>query len=187
MAQTFYTQEEIERIRNSAKRLCMIADPRYYNSELSDLVQVCNGYGPDMWSDSLRGTATWLYRNFPEAASIHDWDFKFSDGKPETLRVVNMRFRENNKTKLNSIYPLSKPWLWPLRAVAWCKVETAFRALEIGSETAWKSAYERYGKEDCRYCVSRTPSTNMCHLRHKDASAIGWCRSFTAIDVSSQS
>jgi hypothetical protein len=167
--------------------LGMEADPRYWNADKSDLVYICNGYGPDAWSDKLREIITWIFENFPESADIHDFDFKFSNGDPKTLAIINKRFSDNNSKKLSHLYPMSRPWLYHRRAIAWFKIHTAYRMLQLESESSWKSAYERYSKEDCRYCVSRTPSTNMCHLRNKDTSTIGWCRAFTAIDVSAQS
>lgn len=177
-AKTFYTPAQVEEIRLSAKRLGMLADPRYWNASADDLAQICNGYGPDMWSDSERGSATWIYRNFAEAATIHDFDFKFSDGKPETLRDVNARFARNNSLKLAALYPMSKPWLYGHRAVAWCKITAAYEILVLGSDAAWKSAHDRYSREDCAYCDHN--HANTCMLRMRDVKNFGWCRNFRA-------
>ena len=179
MEKTFYTPELAETIRQSARRLGMQADPRFWNASAETLAQVCNGYGPDMWSDSLRGTATWFYRNFPEAAMIHDWDFKFSDGKDETLILVNKRFSDNNSIKLAALYPMSKPLLYPVRAVAWGKIHLAYRALQLGSDEAWASAHARYAKEDCAYC--RRQDKGLCLVHTRRCADMGWCVDFKSV------
>ena len=176
MEATFYTPREVSVLRDRAKALGMEADPRFWNASPDTLAQVCNGYGPDMWSDSLRGTATWLYGNYPEAAMAHDWDFKFSDGRPETLILVNERFARNNRIKLNALYPLSRPWLYPLRAIAWTKLRLAYRALQLGSDNAWIAAHERYAKEDCQYCRRR--DDERCVVNNAPIADMGWCSEF---------
>lgn len=143
MGETFYTVEVCEKVRLSALCLLMKALPSYYSSSAKRLAEVMNGCGPDSWTDSMRAAASWVYRNYPEGISIHDWDFEHSDGKEETLVVVNKRFWDNNKKKLDSLYPLSKFWLTPVRAWAWAKLEFAYFALKNGSLEAWVDAHRR--------------------------------------------
>lgn len=144
---TFYTPESCEQVRLSALGLHMQADPTFWKASPERLAEVMNGCGPDSWTDSLRCLASWVYRNFPEAIGIHDWDFEHSDGIPATLVKVNNRFHMNNKRKLNQLYPISQPWWYPARAIAWSKIQLAFVALKNDSLSAWISAHERYNPD----------------------------------------
>jgi len=140
---TFYTIRHCEAVRLSARLLRMVARPDFWGTSAMRLAEVMNGCGPDSWTDGMRAFASWVYRNYPEAIAIHDWDFEHSDGILATLQVVNDRFHSNNKLKLDSLYPLSKPWLYPIRAWAWSKLQFAFVALKNGSEPAWIDAHKR--------------------------------------------
>ena len=142
-SKTFYPAYFCEQVRKSAKALRMIARLDFWTEPIETLAQIMNGCGPDSWTDSMRCLASWVYRNFPEAIGIHDFDFEHSDGVEATLQVVNDRFHSNNKKKLNKLYPLSRPWLYPARALAWSKVQLAFVALKNGSLEAWVSAHDR--------------------------------------------
>lgn len=139
----FYPADVCAQVRISALILHMKAHKDFWEEPIDNLAQIMNGCGPDSWTDSMRCLASWVYRNFPEAIGIHDFDFEHSDGKETTLQVVNDRFHANNKKKLNKLYPLSKPWCYPARAFAWSKVQLAFVALKNGSLEAWVSAHDR--------------------------------------------
>lgn len=143
---SYYSEEKCKRIVDSARKLKMYAKPLYYSSLPSELAKIFNGCGPDSWTDGFRRFASWVYRNFEEPVSIHDFDFQFSDGTDEGLKDANERFRKNCKLKLDSIYPLKKVWLYPARAVAWGKIEFAYIALTNGAEEAWQSAHERFSE-----------------------------------------
>ena len=121
----------------------MDAREDFWTATPAELAVILNGCGPSSWSDSLRDCASWVYRNFPEAIAVHDFDYEYADGVIATLVKVNQRFHDNNVKKLDFLYPLSKPWLYPIRAMAWLKVQFAFFALKNGSESAWISAHER--------------------------------------------
>lgn len=142
---SFYTPGKCANIRACALALGMDADPRYWSSTPEELALIFNGCGPDSWKDGLRKAASWVYRTFPEAVSIHDLDFQFSDGTDEGLEKVNNRFLKNSQKKLEFVYPIAtwKVWLYPLRSVAWAKMRVAFFALKNGAEKAWKEAHER--------------------------------------------
>jgi hypothetical protein len=144
MAKTFYTVDQVHKIRQSAYYLGMQAHPDFFSMPVEKLVLTMNGCGPDSWTDSMRFAATWVYRNFPEAIAIHDFDFEHSDGEEKTLTKVNKRFHDNNVNKLNYLYPYSSFYVWPVRAWAYGKLEAAYIALKNGSLSAWKSAHERF-------------------------------------------
>lgn len=139
----FYSIQFCEQVRTSALCLCMSALPQFWRVSSMRLAEIMNGCGPDSWTDSMRAVASWVYRNYPEGIAIHDFDFEHSDGLESTLETVNRRFWDNNKKKLDTLYPMTKWWLAPVRAWAWSKLEFAFFALKNGSEDAWLSAHER--------------------------------------------
>lgn len=141
--ETFYPAYFCEQVRSSAKTLRMVAAADFWSEPIESLAAVMNGCGPDSWTDSMRCLASWVYRNFPEAIAIHDFDFEHADGLESSLKIVNDRFHSNNKKKLNYLYPLSKPWLYPVRSWAWSKIQLAFVALKNGSLEAWVSAKQR--------------------------------------------
>lgn len=150
---TFYTIDYCQKVRLAAWILMMDACPSYFEASAQKLAEVMNGCGPDSWTDGMRDAASWVYRNFPENISIHDWDFEHSDGNVETLKIVNQRFWDNGKKKLDKLYPVEiytlQVWKWkrihlaPARALAWSKLQFAFFALRNGSEEAWISAHRR--------------------------------------------
>ena len=179
MSETFYTPAKCEEIRFAIRMYGMSAPAQLFNASADDLAGVFNGCGPDAWSSDLREKLTWIYRNYPEMIAVHDWRFMFSDGNLDTLRKVNDEFIANGKIKLNALYPLSKPWLYPVRAWAWCKIEIAYAALVKGSEESWKSAFERYGSEHCGTCVFRT-TDGLCYHRQRPADDFGWCLKYSA-------
>ena len=143
MAETFYTIKYCEKVRLNAWLLKMDALPSFFEASAMRLAEVMNGCGPDSWTDGMRSAASWVYRKYSENIAIHDWDFEHSDGNLETLKIVNQRFWDNGKKKLDKLYPLSKFWLAPVRAREWVKLEFAFFALKNGSEEAWISAHNR--------------------------------------------
>lgn len=123
----------------------MEALPEFWTESKESLAEIMNGCGPDSWTDSMRSFASWVYRNFPEEIAIHDFDFEHSDGVIATLIIVNKRFWNNAKIKLDSLYPLTwgKWYLQPARAAAWSKLRFAYFALRNGSEESWVDAHKR--------------------------------------------
>lgn len=154
---TFYSIYVCIQVRENAKKLNMEAHPLFWLEPAHILAKIMNGCGPDSWTDSMRSSASWVYRNYPECIAIHDFDFEHSDGDLETLKIVNKRFFDNAKKKLDVLYPVEvytwKAWKWknvhkaPIRAWAYGKIEFAYFALKNKSEEAWKSAHERLNSD----------------------------------------
>lgn len=154
MIDNLYSIYKCIKIRENAKKLNMEARSDFWSSPAHVLAEIFNGCGPDSWTDSMRSLATWVYRNYPEAIAIHDFDFQHSDGDLKTLEIVNKRFYDNEKKKLDYLYPVNvytwKIWKWkrvdltPIRAYAFGKIQLAYIALKNGSESAWIDAYNRF-------------------------------------------
>ena len=141
---SFYTQAKCSQIRTSASKLKMLARPDFWTTTPKELAKIFNGCGPDSWIDLFRRFASWVYRMFPEPIAIHDFDFQHSDGNLKTLAKVNKNFLANSRLKLDSEYPLTNVWSYPIRAREWAKMQFAYIALKNGSEKAWKEAHERF-------------------------------------------
>ena len=173
MSEQFYTPAKCEEIRFAIRMYGMSAPAQLFNASADDLAGVFNGCGPDAWPQTMRSKLTWVYRNFPEMIAVHDWRFMFSDGNLDTLRKVNDEFLANGKIKLNALYPLSKPWLYVHRAIAWTKITIAYNALLAGSDESWISAYQRYGGEHCGTCIYNI--NGQCYPRQRPIADFGWC------------
>jgi hypothetical protein len=142
-SENYATPEEVEAIRDHARRLAMFAPVRFWTMPIGELVGIYNGCGPDSWTDSMRWAATWVYRNFRAAIAIHDFRFEFSDGTRAGLAEANGEFQDNGQIEIESRYPIGRVWMWPVRAAAWGKLRFACVALENGSWQAWQAAHER--------------------------------------------
>lgn len=145
--ENYYPLEKVVAIVAECRRLMLSVRAGFYDTPATELVRIFNGCGPDSWTDSMRFAATWLYRNFQSAIGVHDYEFQHSDGKLETLQIVNDNFLKNCKLELEDRYPLRKFWLYPLRAAAWSKIQFAYFALCNGSEEAWQSAHTRLASQ----------------------------------------
>lgn len=109
----------------------------------AQLDAIWNGYGPDRWPASIRALMTWLYRNFQASASIHDVRYEFSDGTKSGWHLADDEMAENLRLQLDALYPLSRPWLRPLRWWAQKKITAANIALAAGGFQAYRDAANR--------------------------------------------
>lgn len=145
--ENFYPLEKVVKIVAECRRLRMAARKGFYDTPPEELVRTFNGCGPDSWKDSMRRFATFVYRHFESPVGIHDDEFQHSDGKPETLKIVNDNFLANCKLQLDDRYPLTptwRVWRYPMRAAAWSKIQFAHYCLCNGSEEAWQAAHARF-------------------------------------------
>lgn len=115
-----------------------------------EFAHIYNGYGPDKWPSAMRKVLSWIFRNFPEVAGVHDVDYHFSTGTRKGFEATIRRWRDNASIMLNARYPLSSPSLYLHRACAWGKLYLARKA--ISGESAYKfylqAALKRIAKEN---------------------------------------
>ncbi len=132
-------------LREECKKYNLDVPDYFYALEDKKLEAIWNGYGPDDWPSFLRSFITYIYRNFECAALPHDVRFEYSDGSIEGCKIANAEMFKNLKKLLNQIYPWSKPWLYPLKLVAWVKIEGAIKAL--GTAACFEAYYEAFKKK----------------------------------------
>lgn len=131
-------------LRMQARRLGLKAPDAFWTyGDIETLNRLWNGYGPDRWPECVRDVMTWIYRNFEASALIHDFGYTFSDGSTDGWQVEDDRFYENLEIQRDTLYPWSKPWLYPLRAWATIKIRAAKLALDMGGYTAYLDAFRR--------------------------------------------
>ncbi len=138
-----YKVIEMIEMRRRANALNLAAQRGFWIDNASRLASICNGFGPDRWSEKAREVMTWIWRNFQEAAMIHDWEYEHSDGLEASCNEADERFYTNCKILLADLYPAWKVWLLPVRAIAFVKIRLAYNALRLYGLDAWIEAYKR--------------------------------------------
>lgn len=121
----------------------LLRPPVFDVLSIREFSKIYNGFGPDSWPEPLRDIMTWVYRNFKELAAVHDIQFHFSLGTEDGYQLTLSYWRHNSSILLDLRYPLTRPWLYPMRVVAWTKLRAAYRALQMGSRPVYLAAYER--------------------------------------------
>ena len=132
-----------EKVRREIVRLDLSRPAGFDRLTHSQFAAIYNGYGPDSWPAEIRAAITWIYDNWEPIAGVHDVDFYLSDGTRKGWLEATARWEINISIALDARYPLSKPWLYPARLVAWLKLRAAYRALQVGSWYAWVDAHRR--------------------------------------------
>ena len=123
------------------KNLCR--PPVFDVLSIKEFSLIYNGFGPDSWPAELRAVMSWVYRNFKDLASVHDVQFHFSNGTEDGYQLTLSYWRHNSSVLLDLRYPLTRPWLYPMRCVAWTKLRAAYRALQAFSRPVYMAAHER--------------------------------------------
>jgi len=115
---------------------------------IAELKKICNGAGPDSWSDLSREIVTKLMSLFEPAVMIHDVRFQNSDGTKKTFEEVSEEWVKNCRLIFDAEYPI---WTWRMlrpsyrvKRAAWWTVMEAGNAAVSGEKAfdAWMAAYE---------------------------------------------
>lgn len=135
------TNKTAEGARLKAIELDLERPPIFDTLTEQEFESIYNGIGPDSWCDELRACMTFIYRNFRTLPAVHDVCYAYSDGTRETWELVTQQWTRNTHKCLDNRYPLHKPWLWPLRMIAWVKLQASIQALEHFSYGAYVTAH----------------------------------------------
>ena len=147
-----YTPERIMESKKIAKHLSLKMPEDFLRTEAETLCRICNGIGPEKWKRKYRLFATFILRNFQEAAMIHDFRYFQSDGKRESRKRYDEEFYRNCLILLHNKYPYWKLWLFPVKIWAFLKIRIAKQLLQIFGASAYLSAYDnRKEKENASF------------------------------------
>ena len=119
---------EIE-VYDSVIRLDLHRIPEFDTLSHHEFRNIYNGYGSNAWPQWARTVMSWIYRNFPELAAVHDVAYHFGDGTLKGWHKTSDNWRLNSSILLSVVYPVRKFWLLPLRSIAWCKLLASYRVL----------------------------------------------------------
>lgn len=146
---SIYTLGEICAILEKVKKYKLFGREITKKYLIAELKEICNGAGPDSWSELSREIVTQLMELFEPVVMIHDIRFQNSDGTKETFNEVASEWVKNCRRVFDAEYPL---WTWKMlnpayraeRAAWWVVMEAGNLAVS-GKKAfaAWQAAYNR--------------------------------------------
>lgn len=104
--------KEIKRLKGLAEKYALEDSEILGRHPMSRLAQIYNGIGPDAFPDWLRGCVTALHPSLAVVAFIHDVEWFESDGKAQTFRETNERFRRNGHKVAKTEFGWCNPRRW---------------------------------------------------------------------------
>lgn len=137
-----YTVEELQKIRQEAKRLNLIAPHLFCTAGLQRLQRICNGCGPESMPEWAREALTWVFRNYAAAHCIHDCDFELSDGTDVMFEEANISFEKNLLRIWEDRYGWTR-WVNPVALWDRNKIRLAVKAVKTCGHDAWMECYGR--------------------------------------------
>lgn len=140
---TLYTKEQILILRENACKIALSMPEDFLSADPEKLSRICNGIGPERWKRKYRILATFIWRNFQEAAMIHDYRYSLSDGKKASRQKYDQEFYNNCLLLLHHKYPRWKIWTLPAKMYAYVKILLAEKLLKIFGACAYLYAYEK--------------------------------------------
>ena len=134
-----YTVEHIVAIREQARRLGLSAPEIFWTMPAETLAGIANGYGPDRWPEFLRQLVSWIFRDYPAPAAIHDVRYEFSDGGESGRRTADDEFSANLKLAWRRRYPGCER-LRPVALWDWGKLRLCVMLVRRHGAEAWRNA-----------------------------------------------
>ena len=89
---TFYTSKQINELRASAQHFKLDAPEEFWETPASVLNKVCNGAGPDRWTELKRKALTSALKLYEPAFAIHDVEYEYQLG---TQKKADKRMKKN--------------------------------------------------------------------------------------------
>ena len=131
----FYTAKEINEIRASCQHYKLDAPIEFWTMVADKLKYVCNGAGPDRWSEVKRRALTSALKLYEPAFAIHDVEYEYQIG---TQRKSDKRLKRNMLKIWRKNFGF---WRWFSRAgriERLVVIPTVYAAVAIGGGQAWK-------------------------------------------------
>lgn len=133
----FYSALEINRLRSAAQFYNLDAPVVFWTLVADELKYICNGAGPDRWSEIKRRALTSALKIYEPAFAIHDVEYEYRIG---TQKKSDKRLKRN----------MVKIWrknfgFWRFFSIgAWIErfkvIPFVFLAVTIGGGQAWEDA-----------------------------------------------
>lgn len=133
----FYTAKQINEIRTSCQHYNLDAPIEFWTKTADELKYVCNGAGPDRWSEVKRRALTGALKQYEPAFAIHDVEYEYHIG---TQRKSDKRLKRNMLKIWRKNFGI---WRWFSRAGRIERlviIPTVYAAVAIGGGQAWEDA-----------------------------------------------
>lgn len=136
----FYTTKEINQLRTAAQHYKLDAPRKFWTTVADELKYVCNGAGPDRWSEIKRRALTAALKPYESAFAIHDVEYEYRIG---TQRISDKRLRKNMIRIWKKNFGF---WRWFCIA-AWIErfkvIPFVFVAVTVGGGQAWEEVEDK--------------------------------------------
>jgi hypothetical protein len=135
-ASPFYTVQKINALRRQVEALGLEVPEGYWRISLTQLQRICNGCGPERWSDIKRKALTIALARYEAAFFVHDICYEFMKDRDEAdqmlLRNMKHIFRRDFGT------------FWWLKKTAWIErftiIPLIYGAVALGGDEAHEEA-----------------------------------------------
>lgn len=131
----FYTAREINNLRTAAQYYTLDAPAEFWQKVADELKYVCNGAGPDRWSEVKRRALTGALKQYEAAFAIHDVEYEYRIG---SQRKSDKRLRKNMLKIWRKNFGF---WRW-FSIGAWIErfkvIPFVFIAVTVGGGQAWE-------------------------------------------------
>ena len=90
--QPFYTPRQIDQLRTACQFYELTAPAEFWTKTADELSKVCNGAGPDRWSELKRRALTCALKPYEPAFAIHDVEYEYRIG---SQKISDRRLKKN--------------------------------------------------------------------------------------------
>lgn len=142
-----YTEEDVIAMQKQAKELKLKYPECFIVMAPDELKKIANGYGPERWSKALRKIVTWIFRNYPAPAAIHDVRYEFSDGRELTRHAADAEFAANLILVWQNRYGFFRYISITAWYDRWKISKAADLTAKYGSQ-AWRESFKRQQKKN---------------------------------------
>lgn len=122
-----YTEREIERLRERAFALGLVANTSFFQRPASELIDICNGVGGEgCWYNDI---LTLVFNNYQASAAIHDEGYHVG-GEAEDRKRIDDEFRDNMIKEWVAKYGRWR-WFRPVALLDRRKINPAYKAVRL--------------------------------------------------------
>ena len=131
----FYSAKQINQLRTAAQHYKLTAPFTFWTKTADELKFVCNGAGPDRWSELKRRALTCALKPYEPAFAIHDVEYEYRIG---SQKISDRRLKKNMVRIWRKNFGF---WRWFSRAgriERLVVIPTVYAAVAIGGGQAWE-------------------------------------------------